>query len=46
MEGTIQEQKQILWFAICKRYAFIREFAIEVLHEKYLRLDYELTEFD
>lgn len=46
VESTIQEQKQILWFAICKRYAFIREFAIEVLHEKYLRLDYELTEFD
>jgi len=46
VEGNYQEQKQLLWFAICKRYAYIREFAIEVLHEKYLSLDYELTEFD
>ena len=45
-EGTIQEQKLLLWFAICKRYAFIREFAVEVLHEKYLVLDYELMELD
>ena len=46
VEGNHQEQKQLLWFAICKRYAYIREFAIEVIHEKYLSLDYELTEFD
>lgn len=46
IEGNPQEQKQLLWFAICKRYAFIREFAVEVLREKYLRLDYQLTEFD
>lgn len=46
VEGNHQEQKQLLWWAICRRYAFIREFALEVLHEKYLRLDYELTEFD
>ncbi|MCP4359958.1 MAG: DUF1819 family protein [Chloroflexi bacterium] len=46
VEGNHQEQRQILWYAICRRYAFIREFATEVLHEKYLSLDYELTEFD
>ena len=46
VEGDLQEQRHLLWYAICKRYAFIREFAIEVLHEKFLRLDYELTEFD
>lgn len=46
VEGTLQEQKQLLWLAICKRYAFIQEFAIEVLHEKYLVLDYELTDLD
>lgn len=46
VEGNYQEQKQLLWYAICKRYAFIGEFATEVLHEKYLSLDYELTEFD
>ncbi len=46
VEGNHQEQKQILWFAVCKRYAYIREFAIEVIHDKYLGLDYELTGFD
>jgi hypothetical protein len=46
VEGNLQEQKHLLWYAICKRYAFIREFAVEVIHEKYLSLDYELTEFD
>lgn len=46
VEGTFTEQKQLLWYAVCKRYGYIREFAVEVLHEKYLRLDYELTEFD
>ncbi len=46
VEGTLQEQKQLLWLAVCNRYAFIQEFAIEVLHEKYLVLDYELTDLD
>jgi len=46
VEGNLQEQKHLLWYAICKRYAFIREFAVEVIYEKFLRLDYELTEFD
>ena len=46
VEGNLQEQKRLLWYAICKRYDFIREFAVEVIYEKFLRLDYELTEFD
>jgi len=46
VEGTIQEQKQLLWYAVCKRYAYTREFAIEVIHEKFIRMDYELTDFD
>lgn len=46
VDGNPQEQKQLLWFTICKRYAYIREFAIEVVHEKYLRMDFQLTEFD
>lgn len=46
VEGTTQEQRQLLWYAICKRYAYIREFAIEVIYEKFLTLDYQLTEFD
>ena len=46
VDGSIQEQKYILWYAICKRYDFIREFAVEVIREKFLRFDYALTEYD
>ena len=46
VEGNSQEQKHILWFAICQRYAYILEFAVEVIHEKFLRLDYEISDFD
>ena len=46
VDGNLQEKKHILWYAICQRYVFVREFAVEVLHEKYLSLDYELTDFD
>ena len=47
-DGTRQEQNQVLWLAVCKHYAFVREFATEVMREKYLRLDWELsyTDFD
>jgi len=41
--GSRQEQTYLLWIAICKRYAFIRDFAGEVIREKYLRMDLELT---
>ena len=33
-EGSRQDQIQMLWIAVCMRYAFIREFAIEVIREK------------
>jgi hypothetical protein len=45
-EGNLHEQRYLLWFAVCKTYEFIREFAQEVLVEKYLRIDYELSELD
>ena len=40
--GTRQEQNHILWLAICKRYRFIHDFAVEVVREKFLRLDLTL----
>lgn len=43
LAGSRQEQQQMLWLAICKRYRFIYDFAVEVLREKFLRLDFELT---
>lgn len=46
VDGNPQEQKQLLWLAVCKRYTFIREFASEVVREKFLRLDFQLNEFD
>ncbi|MCA9933328.1 MAG: DUF1819 family protein [Anaerolineales bacterium] len=37
------EQAYLLWLAVCKRYRFIYDFSVEVLHEKFLRLDLALT---
>jgi hypothetical protein len=46
VEGTLEEQRLLLWFAICNYYKFIREFAIEVLHEKFIVMDMHLDEDD
>jgi len=46
VDCNITEQKQILWFIVCKRYQFIREFAIEVIHEKYLAMKSTLEDID
>jgi hypothetical protein len=43
-----QQQAYILWLAVCRRYRFIQEFAIEILRERYLTLkkDLPLEEFN
>ena len=41
--GTHQEQAHLLWLAICKRYRFIYEFAVDVVREKFIRLDLDLS---
>lgn len=46
VDGSPQDQGHILWLAVCKRYRFIYDFAAEVLHEKFLRLDLNLTHAD
>lgn len=46
IEGSLEEQRLLLWFAICNYYKIIHEFAIEVLHEKFLVLDMHLDEDD
>lgn len=38
------EQQYILWLAICQRYSFISDFAIEVLRERYLRQEQLIVE--
>jgi hypothetical protein len=44
--GNREEQCQIIWYAICSKYDFIREFALEVLAEKVKRHELEITKAD
>jgi len=44
--GSPAEQKYLLWFAACRTYTLIKEFAVEVLHEKYLSRSLTLTDLD
>lgn len=46
ISGSPQEQQYLLWIAVCKRYSFIREFMVEVVREKYLRIDLHLQQHD
>ena len=45
-DGSPRDQGHILWAVVCKRYRFIHEFAVEVIHEKFLNLDLLLTRMD
>jgi hypothetical protein len=46
VEGSLREQSYLLWAATCRRYAFIRDFACEVLREHYLLMRRQLTTSD
>ena len=48
VHGSPREQAQLLWLGVCRRYKFIADFAVEVLHEKYisLRTDLQYADFD
>lgn len=48
IEGTSQDQAYILWLAVCRRYRFIYEFAVEVFRERFLTLQHKLgqSEYD
>lgn len=46
VNGSLDVQKQLTYFAACKTYLFIRDFAVEVLREKYLVFDYTITDGD
>lgn len=48
VHSATQEQGYLLWLAICRRYKFIEDFAIEILRERYLTLKKDLPyeEFD
>lgn len=39
-------QKQLAMVGICKLYTFIRDFIIEIIREKFISLDFQLTDGD
>lgn len=41
-EADRTDQQALLWLATCRAYRFIREFAIEVIRDRYLSYQYEL----
>ena len=43
LQGDRPEKLALLWLAVCKRYRFIYDFAVEVVRENFLRLDMALT---
>lgn len=47
-EADRTEQQALLWLASCRAYRFVREFALEVLQERFLsyQLDLPLESFD
>ncbi|WP_306532719.1 DUF1819 family protein [Geobacter sp.] len=46
VEGSLQEQQQILWVCICRRHRFVYEFASQIIREKYLQINLDLRPED
>jgi len=46
MSATHQDQAYLLWIAVCRRYRFIADFAVEVLRERYITLKSDLNHED
>jgi hypothetical protein len=46
VDASHQEQGYILWLAVCRRYRFIADFAVEVLRERYITLKTDLVHED
>ncbi len=42
-EASRQEQQYLLWVAACRAYRFVREFAVEVVCDRYLSYQLELS---
>jgi len=47
-DASHQDQAHLLWIAVCRLYCFVADFAVEVLHERYLsmKLDLSFEDFD
>jgi len=46
LQGDLRTQRQLAFIAACRVYGFVRDFALEVLREKLLIFDYQITEGD
>ena len=46
IRGDLLSQKQIAFLSVCKSYAFIRDFVVDVIRDKVLVFDYQLNESD
>lgn len=46
LSGDLVTQKQMTLVSVCKSYSFIREFIVEVVREKVLVYDYQITDGD
>lgn len=46
IDASRQEQSYLLWIAVCRRYKFIADFAIEVLRERFITLKTDLNHKD
>ena len=46
VDANLQEQRYLLWLAVCRRYQFIGDFAIEVLRERFITLKTDLSHED
>ena len=46
VETASQEQRYLLWIAVCRRYRFIADFAVEVIRERYMTLKTDLSPVD
>ena len=45
-EGSHQDQIHLLWIAVCRRYRFIAELAVEVLRDRYISLKSDISHED
>jgi hypothetical protein len=46
VESGSQDQAYLLWLAICRRYKFIGDFAIEIIRERFISLKTDLNYID
>lgn len=46
IDGDLILQRQIAFLAVCNTHLYIRDFVLEVVREKYLLFDYQLTDGD